>query len=199
MSVMLHRRYLELFLLQTVLEAQQHGRRFTVNIAVLEHGNQTLAIHRFTGEELQILEASEQILHYLVDVGLEHLNLFRRLLFKLGHKLLHVILQVGGELFFVGETGLDETVVQDDVDSALGGRIRAFVSFLGRWVGTIQLHVTQGARYVLTVHLVHDVVHQLHLVGVGEHLVTGEDILPNFHFAGGWRKLRKLRCFHLRI
>lgn len=76
MLVMLRGKYLELLFLQTVLEAQQNWHRFTVDVAVLEHGNQTLAVHRFTGEELQILEAAEQILHDLVDVGLEHLNLF---------------------------------------------------------------------------------------------------------------------------
>ena len=77
---------LELLLLQTVLEAEQHGHGLAIDITVLQHGDQTLAVHRFTGEELQVLEATEQILHHFVDVRFEDFHLAGRLLLQPGDK-----------------------------------------------------------------------------------------------------------------
>ena len=49
--------------------------------------------------------------------------------------LLHVALQVIGERLLVRKSGLDESVVEDDVDAGLGSVVCSLIGFLGRSVG----------------------------------------------------------------
>lgn len=66
---------LEFLLLQAMFKAHEDGRWFAVDITILHHGDHAIAIHRFTGEELEIFEAAEDVLHNHIAVGLEHINL----------------------------------------------------------------------------------------------------------------------------
>ena len=63
--------------------------------------------------------------------------------------LLHVVLEVDGEVLLGSESGLDQAVVQDHVDAGDGGLVRSLVGFLGRGVGTLQDDLTLLAGFVL--------------------------------------------------
>ena len=52
--------------------------------------------------------------------------------------LLHIALQVVGEGLLVREPGLDQSVVEDDVDAGLAGLICTLVGLFGRGVGAIE-------------------------------------------------------------
>ena len=62
--------HLAFLLLQTVLEEHEHGHAVAVDFAVFHQGHHAVAVHRFAGEELQLLEAAKDVLHGLVHVGL---------------------------------------------------------------------------------------------------------------------------------
>ena len=74
---------------------------------------------------------------YLLDIGLESVNFARLVVFfeVLDH-LFHVALQVIGERLLVRESGLNEPVIEDDVDAGLCSIFGSFVGFLGRSVGS---------------------------------------------------------------
>lgn len=66
---------LEFLLLQAVFKAHEDWRRFAVNFTILQHCNHAIAVHRFSGEELEFFETTEDVFHDGVAVGLEHINL----------------------------------------------------------------------------------------------------------------------------
>merc|ERR1711892_910823 len=95
--------------------------------------------------------------------------------------LLHVILQVDGIVLLAAKAGLNKSVVKYQVNSTFRTSISALISFICRGIGASQLDVISLPCNVLAIDLVHAVVHQLHGVGVGEQLVTGENILVDLH------------------
>lgn len=48
-----------------------------VLVTVLQHADHAVAVHRLSGEELQVLEAAHDVLGGLVHVGLEGVHLVR--------------------------------------------------------------------------------------------------------------------------
>ena len=103
-----------------------------------------------TSEELEILESAEKVLHDSGDVLLEVVDLAGAvvLLEVLDH-LLHVVLEVHGEVLLGPEAGLHEPVVEDDVDAGGGGLVCAFVGLLGGSVGSLQDDIVALAGLVL--------------------------------------------------
>lgn len=63
-----------------MLEAHENGALF----AVLQESDDSIAVHALTGEELEILEARQDILHDDVAVGFEDFDLVRGFLLKSG-------------------------------------------------------------------------------------------------------------------
>lgn len=67
---------LELLLDQAVLEVHENGDLGAVlQVAVLQHADHAVAVHGLAGEELQVLEAAQNVLGRLVHVGLEGVHL----------------------------------------------------------------------------------------------------------------------------
>jgi hypothetical protein len=54
---------LELFLIKAVFEAHEDWGANAVDVSVFHHCNHSIAIHRLSGEELKILEASQDVFH----------------------------------------------------------------------------------------------------------------------------------------
>lgn len=71
---------LELLFFKTVLEGHENGAFF----AVLQEGDDSIAVHALTGEELEILEARQDVLHHDVAVGFEDFDLVWCVLFEFG-------------------------------------------------------------------------------------------------------------------
>jgi len=112
--------HLALLLLETVLEEHEHWNALGTDLAVFHQGHHAVAVHRLAGEELELLEAAEDVLHGLVHVGLEDIDLVGGLLLQLGQHLLHVVLQVEGVGLLVAEgKALHQAMVQHHIDSEL--------------------------------------------------------------------------------
>ena len=73
-------------------------------------------------------------------------------------------------------TCLDKSVVEDQVDSGLGSRVCALISFLSAGVGALQLDVALASRNVLALHLPHHAVDELDRVGVGKQLIACKQV-----------------------
>jgi len=87
-------------------------------------------------EKLKILVPSEEFFHVVVDALLEFINLgFAVVLFEVVDDLLHVVLQVDGEVLLGTEAGFDQSVVEDDIDAGDASLVGAFLGFLGGSVG----------------------------------------------------------------
>lgn len=85
--------------------------------------------------------------------------------------LLHVVFKVNGELFLVWEKGFGQTMIQNNVNSALDCLLGPLVSFFGRWVGACQLDVAELPCLQFSSNLVHYLADQFDLVGVAENFV----------------------------
>ena len=109
-------------------------------------------MHVLTGEELEILELLEEVLHDVVDVGLElvHLRGPVVVLQVLDH-LLHVVLEIDGEVLLGAEPGLDQPVVEDYVDAGDGLLGGALVGLFGGGVGASQNNLVSLAGLVLQI------------------------------------------------
>merc|ERR1719500_2121843 len=94
---------------------------------------------------------------------------------------LHVVHEVDHVVILTTEPCLDKSVVEDQVDSGLGSRVCALISFLSAGVGALQLDVALASRNVLALHLPHHTVDELDRVGVGKQLIAGENILEDLH------------------
>ena len=78
-----------------------------------------------TNKELKVLEPPQNLLHVAVDVLLEGVHLVRPVVgLKVGHDLLHVVLQVHCVVFLGPKARLSETVVEDNVDPAVKKRCK---------------------------------------------------------------------------
>lgn len=66
---------LEFLLLQSVFKAHEHWRGFAIDVTILQHSDHAIAVHGFSGEELEVLEPTKNVLHDGVAVGFEHINL----------------------------------------------------------------------------------------------------------------------------
>lgn len=63
-----------------MLEGHENGALF----AVLQERDDSIAVHALTGEELEILEARQDVLHHDVAVGFEDFDLVWSCLFEFG-------------------------------------------------------------------------------------------------------------------
>merc|ERR1712203_445128 len=96
---------------------------------------------------------------------------------------LHVGLQVCGEAFLVAETGFNQLVVKDNINTGNGRFISTIILTLGifRGVGSSKNNLSFLASFVLADDFPHHIVLQSHWVGVGEQFITGENILEDLH------------------
>lgn len=63
-----------------MLEGHENG----AFLAVLQEGDDAIAVHALTGEELEILEAGQDVLHHDIAVGFEDFDLVWSGLFEFG-------------------------------------------------------------------------------------------------------------------
>lgn len=61
--------------IEAVFEEHENWLLFTIDVTVFAHGNHTIAVHGFTGEELQVLESTQDIFHLFVYIGFENVHL----------------------------------------------------------------------------------------------------------------------------
>lgn len=99
---------------------------------------------------MQVLKGSEQLLHDVVDVLLEgvYLACLVVILEVLDH-LLHVVLQIDGEVLLGAEAGLHKAVVENDVDARGAALIVVVTCFLGGSVRTGKNNLAFFAGLVL--------------------------------------------------
>jgi hypothetical protein len=69
--------HLELLFFQAVFKAHENRRGDTINVTIFHHSDHAIAVHRFAGEELEILEATENVLHDCVAICFEDIDLIR--------------------------------------------------------------------------------------------------------------------------
>lgn len=63
-----------------MLESHENG----AFVAVLQEGDDAIAVHALTGEELEILEPGQDVLHHDIAVGFEDFDLVWSGLFEFG-------------------------------------------------------------------------------------------------------------------
>jgi len=120
---------------------------------------------------------------HFVYVGFEDVHLGAAVLGHLVHQPFHVLLEVQSKRFLVRErVCFHQTVVEHNVHTAFQGFVGALGGLFGGRVGAVDMHVAQFARDQLAVHLVQDAIDQFELVGVREHLVTGENVFEDLHY-----------------
>merc|ERR1711988_1837920 len=135
-------------LLKPVLEEHDHRTLFAVDFSVVDQCNHGGWVHRLTLIELEIAKLAKKALHHTVDILLESVHLSCSVVvLQILHNLLHVVLEVGHVVVLLGKTSLNQPVVENQVDTGLGGLLGALLHLLGGGV----------AALVLAVHLVNAV------------------------------------------
>ena len=166
-----------------MFEEHKDGSLCSVDLHVVAHADHGFGVHRLASEKLQVLEFGHQFLHHLLDICLESVNFGSSVMFlKVLDNLLHVALEVIGEGLLVPEACLHQTMVENDINAGHTSLFSSFVKFFGRSVGSSKDNLAFLASFVLSYDLIEDVVLQDDLVGVGEKLVTCENIFEDLHF-----------------
>jgi hypothetical protein len=155
-------------------------RRDTI-LTIIQQQDHGVRVHALADKELKVLEAADNLLGVAAGLGLKVLDLvvggairLERLL-----DLLHVGLEVGEVRLLVEAGGLQPEGVRDVVDR-LGAVLDVVVGgLLARRVrANVHVHALADGDG-LALDLVHDAVDLLVLVGVGEDLVAGDDVLES--------------------
>lgn len=173
-----------LLLFQAVLEENHDGGLASLAVvAVLQERDEPVGVRALAHEELQVADLRQDFLDglgelrlSLGDLAVGHVDLLPLLLQGFG-----VGLQVGLEVA-LREPGLDEPLVQDQVQAGLDHFLGPFVSVLGRRIRAVDVNVTMLSGDEPAFDFVEALVDDLVLGGVGEHLVPGDQILENNHF-----------------
>ena len=135
-------------------------RRFKNGYRIFQKSSLTLI-------ELEIAELAQKALHHAVDVLLESVHLSCSVVvLQILHNLLHVVLEVGHVVVLLGKTSLNQPkvdkmlrsilqggrispVVENQVDTGLGGLLGALLHLLGGGVAALELHVAERSHLVL--------------------------------------------------
>jgi hypothetical protein len=150
----------------------------------VEEGDHAIGILGLAGVELEVLEVGEES---LLDPGLGVLLKLSNgglitLLLELGLDGLHVALKVG-EVGLLVERGALKTERVDDVVDLDGTILELLLGLLGGSVGTsVDLDGTLNDHGA--VNLEDSTIDLLDVVGVGDHLITGDNILEDNHGCG---------------
>lgn len=78
--------YLEFFFFEAVLEEHQNWYGLTIDFTIFHQTHQTVNVHGFTREELQLFESAQDVFHYFIHIGLEKINLIGLGLFQFGNQ-----------------------------------------------------------------------------------------------------------------
>jgi len=180
--------FLNLLLLKPMLEGDDARPLHAIQLLVVKDQDHAIGIHVLTKVELEVLELGQETFDVLVDVGLEEFDLV--LLaggLQMLDNLLHVNLDILEVILLGCKASVCEPVVENDIDSTDGSWIvgsLVSVSSISGGIGTAQDYFSFLASLVRAVNLVDDVINQLHLVGIGEQLIAGENILEDLHVVG---------------
>ena len=137
-------------------------------------------VHGLAGEKLVVLEVSNDLLGKVLCALLELLDrlLVGTVLLQLVLDSLHVSLEVA-EVALLVECGLIETEGVDNIDHGLCRVIGTLLGLLSGSIGTgVDIDWADGD--FAAVGLVCDTVDLLQVVGVGDDLVTSDDVLRQF-------------------
>ena len=134
-------------------------RRFKNGYRIFQKSSLTLI-------ELEIAELAKKALHHTVDILLESVHLSCTVVvLQILHNLLHVVLEVGHVVVLLGKAclnqpeiaqmskrhlaGFSSPVVENQVDTGLGGLLGALLHLLGGGVAALELHVAERSHLVL--------------------------------------------------
>ena len=102
---------------------------------------------------------THEVLHDSGDVLLECVHLVSLvILFQVLDYLLHVVLEVDGEILLGAKSGFHQTMVQDDIDAGDGSLFAALVGFLSGGIGALKHDLAFLARLVLEKNIVNKII-----------------------------------------